>query len=273
MGDIERLSQNSSVVAYKKSKCEGFKNHWHEYYEIICYFGVKGECIINNGRVELKGDCCTFLTPMDFHEIIITDNTKKEKSYQINISFMEDVFRENFIKRFDTPMLMNFGNDVFLKSVAERIVNMKDPCDGEKRIKLLEYLLLEIMTHGKKLSFGGSATYGKLRTAVGYILEHFNEDISLGSVAEYVGLSPSYLSQVFKNRLGMTFSRYLGDFRLRYATELLRTTEMSITEVCYCSGYRDLSHFLRSFSKKYGITPLKYRKKEAKNNDNEIEVQ
>ena len=55
------------------------------------------------------------------------------------------------------------------------------------------------------------------------------------------------------------FSEYVSKMRLNYAAVLLAETNESVTDICFASGYGNLSHFLRCFKKEYGVSPKKYR--------------
>lgn len=59
---------------------------------------------------------------------------------------------------------------------------------------------------------------------------------------------------------GMTFSQFVTRYRLNTACGLLRNSRKSISEIGYLSGFNDPSHFIRSFTKEYGMSPGKYRK-------------
>ena len=86
------------------------------------------------------------------------------------------------------------------------------------------------------------------------------ENLTLGSVAEHLYITPQHLSNTFKANMGINFSEYLSAVRLRYAEKLLLETDANITEICALCGYRNFSHFLRSFKKTYGRSPLKHKK-------------
>ncbi len=99
-----------------------------------------------------------------------------------------------------------------------------------------------------------------MRTASGYIDDHYmNYDISLSTVAEAVGLSPSYLSMLFKKETGQNFSCYLTDVRVRRAKELLCCTSKMVYEVAYDVGFRDYRYFSQIFKKNTGMTPRQYQ--------------
>ena len=96
--------------------------------------------------------------------------------------------------------------------------------------------------------------------AMDILNRHFNEDITLNDVADDLGITPQYLSYIFSKNMNVGFSNYLTDMRLRYAAGILSDKALSVTEACYLSGYRNLSHFVRSFKRKYNLSPGEYKK-------------
>lgn len=93
-----------------------------------------------------------------------------------------------------------------------------------------------------------------------YILDNYHQDLTLSDAAEHVHLSPSAFSHFVKKRTGLTFSQLVNDLRIKYATKLLIDTDLNITEICYKSGFRNLSYFNRQFKASKHSPPLEYRK-------------
>ncbi|MFA9466039.1 MAG: response regulator [Velocimicrobium sp.] len=93
-----------------------------------------------------------------------------------------------------------------------------------------------------------------------YIEKNFmKEDLSLNSAASFVNLSPSHLSAVFSQEMGVTFVKYLTDYRMNKAKELLKCTNKRSNEISMEVGYRDPHYFSYLFKKTQGCTPLQYR--------------
>ena len=90
--------------------------------------------------------------------------------------------------------------------------------------------------------------------------QHYSEPITLESVCEAVGFSPSYFSALFKRETGENFVRYLTRVRIDRAKELLQQTNLSVAEVCARVGYNDLKHFTQTFKKETSLSPAQYRK-------------
>jgi AraC-like DNA-binding protein len=82
------------------------------------------------------------------------------------------------------------------------------------------------------------------------------EDHSLDSLARDAGMSPFHFARVFRELSGIPPHRYLVERRLDHAAGLLRGGS-SVTEACYASGFSSLSHFVRSFGRRYGAAPSK----------------
>lgn len=88
----------------------------------------------------------------------------------------------------------------------------------------------------------------------------FTEQHRLGDLAARVHLEPTYLSRAFSAATGQTMSEYLTRLRINFAASLLRTTDEPIARIAVESGFRDLSHFGRTFKRVLGTSPRAYRR-------------
>lgn len=93
-----------------------------------------------------------------------------------------------------------------------------------------------------------------------YLQEHLAEEVSLSVLAEQFHLNPQYISQLFKNEIGVGFLAYLTNIRMERAKKLLLSTSLSVAEVAEQSGYGDYRVFTKVFKKSEGITPSQYRR-------------
>ena len=98
-----------------------------------------------------------------------------------------------------------------------------------------------------------------------YINDHYAEDLRLENMAALVGMSPSAFSRFFKMRTGKSLSDYILDIRLGYAARMLVDSTKNISEICYESGFNNLSNFNRIFKSKRGSTPRDFRALYKKN--------
>ena len=95
--------------------------------------------------------------------------------------------------------------------------------------------------------------------AIRFINENYTNDISLKEVADYLFISPYYLSHIFKDVTRKTFIEYLTSIKLDRAKELLTTTNLSVSNISLMLNYKDVNYFSKVFKKHTGVTPSQYR--------------
>ena len=93
-----------------------------------------------------------------------------------------------------------------------------------------------------------------------YLEANLTHDVDMASVARQVALSPFYLTRIFKAQYGVPPYRYLIRLRIKYATELLRDSVLSVTQICHRAGFNSLSHFITTFRHHVGVSPTHYRR-------------
>ncbi|MGN0547532.1 MAG: helix-turn-helix domain-containing protein [Acutalibacteraceae bacterium] len=95
---------------------------------------------------------------------------------------------------------------------------------------------------------------------VRFVQKHLSEEISLTVLAEEFHFSTQYVSQLFKNEIGVNFLTYLTNIRMENAKKLLLSTDLPIAEISEQSGYGDYRVFTKVFKKSEGVTPSQYRR-------------
>lgn len=109
----------------------------------------------------------------------------------------------------------------------------------------------------------------KMRNTIGLAQEHIrkgfgNAEMSLENVAAKIGLTPTYFSSLFKKETGESFVEYLTRLRMEEAMRMLEETDEMIYVIAEKTGYPDAAYFSYVFKKKYGISPIQYRRKKNK---------
>ncbi|MBX0357704.1 AraC family transcriptional regulator [Halobacillus sp. Nhm2S1] len=99
-----------------------------------------------------------------------------------------------------------------------------------------------------------------INQATTFIKGHFHEDLSIEQVANHVGISVSYFSQLFKQKEGMTFLEYIRKERVKYACTFLRNSDLETYRIAEKVGYTDQRYFSQVFKKTMNMTPSQYRK-------------
>ena len=150
-------------------------------------------------------------------------------------------------------------------------------CQQALRLQITDYILkpvnyeefgscidnLKISLYEQKIASDSNPENQEERVITGitrYIQEHLAEDVSLTVLAEKFHLNSQYISQLFKNEIGVGFLAYQTNVRMEKAKKLLISTSLSIAEVSDRVGYGDYRVFTKVFKKTEGITPSQYRR-------------
>ena len=135
---------------------------------------------------------------------------------------------------------------------------------------LARSLFVRLAVHLSRLSFGnevevkrktitGGLHHATVAAAVRYLDSHFKEKVRIERVASGVFLSADRFTEVFGSIMGRTPRDYLRYLRLEHARNLLLTTDLSITEIAFDSGFGESAYFTRVFRAAQGVTPSEFR--------------
>ncbi|CAK7192369.1 Arabinose operon regulatory protein [Commensalibacter sp. Nvir] len=151
-----------------------------------------------------------------------------------------------------------------LEKLFIKIVDIAQSSDMYSELlgmNLLESFLIRRMRSLSKLN---EKNYDyRVVLACNYITENFNklsqDDSFINQVSHYVHLSPSRISHLFKENMGVSISVWREDQRMNRAKFLLQTTPLSICQIAQELGYKDQFYFSRVFKNKIGLSPKKFR--------------
>ena len=147
-------------------------------------------------------------------------------------------------------------------------------CREALRLQITDYILkpvdyeefgvcidnLKIAMFQKKASVESDGQEERIiNKIVRFVQSHLAEEISLSVLAEEFHFSTQYVSQLFKNEIGVNFLTYLTNIRMEKAKKLLLNTDLPIAEISEQSGYGDYRVFTKVFKKSEGVTPSQYR--------------
>ena len=125
---------------------------------------------------------------------------------------------------------------------------------------LITYILQRYMDTMQPL-YSIALTDQRLLDMVNYMYNHYRT-ITLHDLAAEFHYNESYLSRMFQEQAGRSFSETVKDFKLQKAAELLKTKAWKLDHICEEIGYHDTRQFIRSFKQMFGVTPDRFRKLE-----------
>ncbi|MDS0524192.1 helix-turn-helix domain-containing protein [Clostridium sp. SHJSY1] len=248
-------------------------------------FILKGELkiTVNNQKYKLKESDVVLINNGDIYEI----HGEEENlilSIQIDNDFFNDIVkREQSLFLCNSTINENEHYEDIRKILAKIMYAYSNREDGYNlKIMSLIYDLIYILNanfvitdnHKMQITEVKNNKYSeRINNIVGYIKKNYYQQISLKDVADSQYLTPEYLSKFFKIHMGMTFSKYLNEFRLSQAVKELIRTNNSVTKIAMNNGFPNLVAFNKIFKEVYDTTPAEYRnqirQKQSKNKKSE----
>lgn len=129
-----------------------------------------------------------------------------------------------------------------------------------KVIELISLQLGELCMICNPLPIVRAEDVEKMYEVKNFILNHLNENHSLGELAQIVGTNEYTLKKEFKELFGTTVFGFWGDAKMDNARKILAETNADIKEISEIIGYKNPQHFSSAFKRKFGITPSQFRK-------------
>lgn len=214
------------------------------------------------------------LTPMySYHKTMPASDEVYER---ILVKFTPDVV-EPFIKEVGQPVFEQLCEQkicYFTKEMQERIERMffemaeEFERDGPHREFILQGMLFRLLlfVYENRLPEEGvvrniTPLTPPIMDAIVFIEDNYADNPPLKAAAKVAGFSDAYFSRLFSSQLGMSYTEYLENVKLRHAQILLVKGEKSIMEIAEETGYCHGNYLNSQFKKKIGMTPGEYRRK------------
>ena len=251
--------------------------HTHNYYQLIyCQKGI-GKIEINNRIYSAVPGRAYLVRPMEAHGISPKDSLKL-----IEVKFTVD--GESFKKSL-SELPCEFEIDehlslrISLKEVIKEGLSQKPYSTEATNSALMLFLIRLLRKRGVNAEQRAAHSFyfdtPKRRgdegdrdvefvQVIDYIEKHLSEPISLDDLSSLLHFEKSYLTVRFKEIWGLSPMQYVSWLRIERAKELLRTTDMSITDIANEVGFGSIHYFSRFFKEKENITPNEFRKQGEK---------
>ena len=285
---LERIpsSYSSSIAAKREiTPFMDYPWHYHPEYEIIFVEKSYGIRFMGNHIGNFNDGDLMFISSnlphvwkndMDFYK----DNKDLFVDVYV-IHFKENSFKEGF---FDLPEFIHIkklftrgqqgvqikGNDH--RKIAELIKEVVSST-GIDRLTLFlktldaianteDYALLSSPGYANSVNLVDTE---RINVVMNYIMQNYSQEIKIEEIAGLANLTLSSFCRYFKSRTHKTFSEFLNEVRILNACKLLVYSKKTITEICYETGYNNISHFNRQFKLITGLTAKEYAKKYMNN--------
>lgn len=272
------LTKNKLIDIRKHPRFVHFPEHKHNFIELIYAYKGSFRQVINSQKLTLKEGELIFLNQQIYHEVLPSDYKDIAINFIIKPEFFNYILtfldNDNIICDFLlTTLYTNHAKAEYLyfkvsknKEIQETIDRImwelyKPSTMSEATIKLLVGLLL-IELAKKTDSIEGYSANDYEKKLVLDTLNYIDTNYKTATLYEISNRlrQPHYkLSRIIKKYTELTFNELLQEKRLSKAAELLKSTNLPISETIQSIGYENLTYFYKIFKKKYNTTPKKYR--------------
>lgn len=256
-----------------------FPRHWHDEAELIYIARGKMKVTVWSHTYYACAGDIIILMPQVIHSLEQIDSVSTEY-YNIVFHFSmlgNDSCSEKYLKPFLTHQrkincyeksgsLLNESLKPYVLSLIEN--RRRSYTTHEYWVKsnlfMIMHLINQHSTASNESELALQLTYDKLKTALYHIQNSYANNISIKKAATLCGFSESHFMKLFKDLTGMSFTAYLINYRLELSANQLIETDLHVIDIAVNCGFNNHSYFTRAFTKKYGITPAKYRKAHQK---------
>jgi AraC-like DNA-binding protein len=193
----------------------------------------------------------------------------------INFFFLEDFAGKEFFQlpelqpiqkllQVSTQGVRIFGHTS--KLVQRKMKQVYQLTPGERIIGIIQ--ILNIIAHSDELELLASPGFiqsyqadntTRINKVYNFIMNNFQEDVSLEAVANIASMNPAAFCRYFKRVTQKSFVQFLNDIRIGYACKLLLDEKLTVSQICYESGFKNLSNFNKQFKLATNKTPQNYK--------------
>ena len=245
----------SGIHAWRRSKVGFMQQHAHDYVEILYSRESEWVCYINFKKYVLKKGDVLFAFPGQIHSHEATQSENIALLFPKNLPVFDGVFC-NMLP--ELPIVCGIDDETDALFCKATEINDSIYAKGitQGYIALILGRLLPRLT----LCEANQSEASTEEKLIKYCSNHYREPITLTSVADALGYSPTHLSHLFADKFKIGFSKFILNMRLEDAKKMLRG-DKSVTQIALDCGFGSIRNFKRAFKDATGKTPSEYRKR------------
>ncbi|WP_224491134.1 AraC family transcriptional regulator [Robertkochia flava] len=275
--EITPLKEDDCFLVFDRSRNDfTFPIHFHPEYEINFIQNAKGaKRIVGDHIGEIDDYELVMIGPNVYHGWENYNNDTSRTLHEITIQFPKDLFdslllNKNILKPIKELFKSSRHGVLFSKETVlavESKLHSLSKKSGFDNFLAFQSLLYDLaVSRDKKtltnFSIGDPNDFHnseRIEKMYSFIKENYQQRIKVEDAADHINMTEISFSRLIKKSTGKTFTELVNEFRLRYATRKLIETNESISEICFDSGFNNISNFNRRFKDKQGCTPTEFR--------------
>ncbi|MGN6109678.1 MAG: helix-turn-helix transcriptional regulator [Kofleriaceae bacterium] len=221
--------------------------------------GSEGEAVVGAGAILLKN-------PATHHEYRhVDDGGDRSITFEYEDAFLEDVRASFAVHRRARRAFDRVAIPPSAETVAAVVLARGALCSGDPdalhdaAMAVAELAIAADWSRADRLAAPARDHARRIAQILRYVDIHPAEDCSLDTLAAYAELSPFHFVRVFRAITGQTPRQYVIAAARSRAAIALETSRSAVTDVALDAGFGDLSHFITSFRRAFGVSPRRYR--------------
>ncbi len=275
MGDVFDELQSDYSYYYAANGNFAKIEHGHVFYEFFLTLNDNVVHVINGKEQLLRTNTLVFVRPGDRH--FFKRNIDTDPNF-INLAFRKEIAERFFMFLFsrgeelqrimvESPMppscVLSNREKRHVEFEMNRFSAIDENTKEELQLKLCFFVaetfslfakkILKVTDDVANIPFWLENVCDKMKH-----FENFSE--GLPRMLELSGKTHEHLSRSMKKYKNITVSTFINNLRLEYIASMLKNSDLSVTELCFESGFNSLDHFEKLFKNKYGVSPSNFRK-------------
>ncbi|QQK78891.1 helix-turn-helix transcriptional regulator [Salicibibacter cibi] len=260
----------------KKSNQEELPDHTHDWYELIYIHEGDSTFFIDQNFYKLKSGDIILVPPNTIHRAIIDDykymitsvlyfSTESVEHHHFNPKdtflklYTQSLKKKEYRYRMDLNPLLEFESYLEKMNTENHLIKS----DRYEFLTLHLHTLLLMLNrhcfHAQTRQSGQEQEW--VRSLLTYIEDNLCQQLNLEEMAQHANVSPTYLSRIFKQTIGITLGEYITTKRMKRAKDMLCQSDDKIETIAKKCGYNSMPHFYRTFRKHVQATPHQYRRR------------
>lgn len=251
-----------------------FAAHFHNEMEVL--FCVEGDIsvVIETTNYHLTDNFAVFVNSMEQHELIVNNKNSKILYLEFGSNLLGDRFLEISKSKFIDPCInlnstqlhleiMQRLKDILYSAYSE-LISKRDDSAWIIKARIFElasiiYRYFPVYKNANLEKQKKIDNYLRIHKVFEWVEKEYQNPLTLGQAAELAGYEVKSFCRLFKRTTGMTFHKYLNQYRIKIALRLLEYNTYSLNEISHYIGIPVVKTFCRNFKEVTGMTPTEYR--------------
>ncbi|MBB2148564.1 AraC family transcriptional regulator [Pedobacter gandavensis] len=279
---LETNNVNRNTIFVKEINVKNLSNpvHFHKEYEMVLITKSTGRRIVGDSVENFEAGDLVLIGP-NLPHVMYNDKSYYEPGNEQMVTAIVTYFRmdwlnEEFINSKEIPYFhellkdINRGIRVYGETHKQVVLLLEQLLLSTGLRKILHLLsIITLLSETREYKCLSSIGYTnphsqkdvqRISRIYTYIMDNFSEDISLETAATLANMTTSAFCKYFKGRTQKTFTHFVNEVRIGHACKLLFDDNLSMTEICFQSGFNNLTNFNRNFKQYTTVSPSEFKR-------------